>query len=887
MKRQRKKLYKRRLRHRALTETITETETVIPGYPKRPVQKDAVVKFPGRGRRLVDYSQESLILSKIDELHEGNDVFFDLQVDGGTLSINAELGGYLDAFVNIVRNDFSEIEDREERFETAVAKLVEMKMRERRLTQKSLRTKKGKRLRMRRIGDEEFQKNIDEGVYGEQEEIISEIYLIANDPDSYLKYKALKEYDSGEKTIKFVRERGYWMKYGMVISLVSDIRSREGWFGAINTLEELWNEEKELYDDDNDSKRRRVLQDIDDDDDDEEDIIEKMVFKKRRMSAPRQSKDRKIDDLYKYLSLYLEPTHDFIGGIRTETKEDKSTGKIKDMLKDSNFKKNVLKPISDINLKDNLIKVISKFKDSIPAGYGYDGKDELRNLLEIMTFINAKDKCLSLSFQQSKFKPNTDEAYSLGEKIQKGIQSMLKFLIEKFFVGVNRIFRDADGTIFIHSIEKEKKGSIPWGSDLFAEKMLDGAGSRMFTSGEEIDRTLLVDYRNEVYSVASSAISKNNWENYIVEGEPKEHQIQIKPYPLRARNNLKVMDIKEERIFKINLGKGLVVNFDPTVHDLSLFVKYYMKLDSETPKQVYKDMIWVLLSVKRMGDHGQAERALISAGVFESGDHLSAAYGMLIDTPTLFKYTTELTMFKTSSKVSQIIKVIQQSSKNILKLLPRAKIFKTLSDDVSRKYQYDGNLMASDIKNNEMLIDTMTMLSSISKLLGFVFSKNKNTPEKVISDTFGKVKVIYDQYKTKLIGGERILSISKDLAKAALFFFMKKNSISKAMSGFDILVRVLVEIKSVVKKDYFNKYENTITQIIENNISVLTDLPTEDLKKALSVVIDVFNESLSRDEYDNDAFSKMIKSAIRSLEMELESVSERIESLSSILMELL
>lgn len=852
----------------------------------------------------MDYSEEDMIMEKIDELYEGNSVSIDLDVGGGTLSITGELGGYLDTFANMARNSFSEVHESEKRYEMAVSNLVEMQRRERRLTQKSLKTRRGRKLRMRRIGDEEFQKNIDEGSYGDQEQIISEIYLITNDPEYYLIYKVLRDYDSGDNVMRFVRERGYWMKYGMVIGLVSDISSRAGWNAAVDRLEEMWNDQLELYDDEPQSKRQREMDDIDEE---EEDIFDEITPKKRRMSAPRNLTDGKISSLYNYLSLYLEPAHDFLGGNRSETKDKKATGSIKDIMKNKNFKNVVLNPIKKIDFKERLTDIISG--TPAPIGYGYKGKDEGINLMEIMKFLDVRDKCLTLKFKQASFKPDTDDAESLGEKIQMGIQSMLKFIVNKFFVGINRVYRDADGTGFIHSLEKkleskpgdwkvvnkpEDRRKITSGNELFAEKMLDAAGKQMFEKEGEEDRTLRVDYLNEVFKVADKFI-KNSWGDYIVKNEPKAHQIQIKPYPLwktDSKSKPPVMNIKEKRIFKINLGNGLETEFEPSVHDISLFIKYYMYLaenaTNKNDENKYNDMIWVLISIKRMGDHGQAERARVSVGAFESGDRLSAGYGMMIDTPTLFRNLTDLTMYKTSSKVSQIIKVIQQSSKAILKIIPEVKILETLANDVSRKYQYDGDkTVTKEFDKSGVLLDTMTLLSSINTLLQFVTNKINNTSERVVSETFQKMKKAYDKYKQKLESGVRVEPSKRDLAETALFFFSKRETIDKALSGFDILVKVIFEIKNILNNEYFDKYKATIVQMVKNNISSIISLPNDEIKQSLNIVIDGINAFKTKSENIPIKFIDRVVNPILFLGIELEDVAERIESLLSAIQQIL
>lgn len=789
-------------------------------------------RFP---RRLTP-STESEIHEELEKLSNGQEATIFLDLPGGSLVMKPTIGGYLDSFINTVHKDFDEIAERDKRFEKALDIMrVEYAKQQRagryispsapRRPKRRMRSKRTKKIYMRNITEE------DRVII----ENIRKVWLIVKRPQDYLDYKfvstmenLIKQTGSVVENIKisFDEERDLWSKLGKEsMVLIADVRSDIVWQTYVEKLEKMYKDQES--DMQEDSKLEDMYEDQESDMQEDQELkvfsanrrrmMQVSPMKKRRSRSLRQQRpEEKYKNLYNYLCFYLEPIHDFFG--KRSADKDKGTGSLARSSGYKELKKDVEKVTQD-GFKEFLLNNVL---DSSTRPYLYTGTNEGMNLLEIMGQINAREKCISLSFADSQFTPKDAkiEASSLEGEIVAGIEAILKHILDVFFSDIigGRIYRDAGGTDFIHGLEgKYKDVSEYKGEVLFAEKLLDGAGSKSFTGNESVeDRKLKVDYRKEVFNYPGKDFE---WNKVIVQDEPREDDtIQISPYPLSINNEPVV-----ERKFKIKLQDKNTIEFDPFVNDFSVFIRYYINKYNNTKNEKYKDIIWVLLNLKRAGDHGQAERAKLEpAGIFESGDRLAAAYGMMIDARTLFRYTTELTMYKCASTVGQIVGRIKAN-------VGKSGLYETFNvRQMEMEYQesYSTPVDKLDASKRTYLVDVLTVTSALKRM-----SEYDAAGSVKIKELFAKLLVKYNKYIEKIASGKRTEGSLTDVAGVVLTFYTNKNSYKKIVEGFEILIRVFKELFDILSKEEekIKSARIAIIQKVKNVINLITKVDTTNL----------------------------------------------------------
>jgi hypothetical protein len=387
-------------------------------------------------------------------------------------------------------------------------------------------------------------------------------------------------------------------------------------------------------------------------------------------------------DFYNYLCFRLEPHHDFHGD--RVTLKTKSKGAITESNK-SAYK--VLKrvaeeydKISKFNIDDFTDNYVKNNYDDLKREFS--SYDEFTNLLKIMKKINASQNSVTLSFKEAVDNKITKD--SLNKVWGKGLSGQdlaLHELIEEVakLVSGRGIYRDAGGSVFLGRIaDLEKQFATDTNikpliekiksSTEFAERLFDGAGQSNLSGNDSIKVDYFgvsetMEYKGEKYNgKVFNSPSDTDIGKYI---NPKEDSdkpftyIIIKPSISKDTN----ITTRDKVTYTVKLpvkSSGVIweikdLTFDSVVYDLSLLIRYYLSIRDVKNAQVVSltqisandfkkqcnDMIWVLLNLKRMGDHGQAERAKADNGIFESGDQLAAAYGMMIDVPTIVTYSRQ------------------------------------------------------------------------------------------------------------------------------------------------------------------------------------------------------------------------------------------------------
>lgn len=875
----------------------------------------------------------------IDGLKKGIEKEIVITNESGTTVLKPILGGSLDYFINRVRSDLSEVVDEE----LTMYSLVNFIKKGSRLVPKislksRMRAQRSVMMRSRGIRNKTVMREpssvappfeeVLELMYTENNDTLEQIqtiFLLVNSPDDYLLYKWCSTPGSENSYLSFVEERGLWNTLRnknpgwKQVFLKAGVNNSREWSARVDEVVMIYRDRLRDNEITIATKRERS------EEEGESDIPSKR--------AKMQAIGTKNNSLYQYLCLYLDPHHDFLGG-RSETK-DKMTGELATSFKNNDVKQAVMERVKRVDdFKDRLRDYLRK--DDIPYNYDYRGTTELINLMKIMQFIDARQKCISLSFKESSFTPSKVDSSARpskgNESVLSSINEIAEYIISNLFgTDSGRIYRDASGTDFIKGLsEKGYKPITQLGGDVpFAEKLLDGAGPRSFSAKDGsspddrkirvnyVDNILLHPYSSPISSSSSDANpccrwSMDNWGKYIVEGVPEVNQIQVIPYfltPGSVINN----DVKRE--FKICLPYSgekkfnkdkkvenkLFVSFDPFVNDLALIIKYYMDLMAEAKKgndeekqQTYENMIWVLLNLKRAGDHGQAERALVGAGgIFESGDHLASAYGMMIDAKTLFRYTTELVMYKTASTVEQVSGMILTCINYIrtsLSVFPITVAFSLTLQEFQRGVvavaeKYDKDIKMDQItgdaadEDKKFLLTALTLVSALRNLMDYVgvISSNFKTPLMVL---FAKTKSLYERYRKTLQDEKRTEPSKLDLAKAVLEFYTNKNKFRKIVSGFDTLIRVVVEISSSIASPGFEEFRELVEKRIVTQIQGLTGLEVGEMVDSSGLIINQLKKYLNENEYTSNVLVKMFSSQFKELQFEVTSVLDQIRDFS-------
>ena len=584
--------------------------------------------------------------------------------------------------------------------------------------------------------------------------------------------------------------------------------------------------------------------------DDEEEVSGKRRMKYIKQSAPREPSSKTLQ-LYKALCFKLEPHHDFHGA-RVSVK-NKSVGPIT-----SNKK----------GYYDSLMNVVKKFENRKPpipfnidnfTGLYYTEQDmfssfdEFTNLLKIMKEIGADQKCYTISFKE---KVDEEISSRLGESGFAKVASeevTVSAVIDKLkeLFGERRIYRDASGSVFLKRLSdlpKNKFGgplrdSIEGSTD-FAERLFDGAGASKLRDPD----TILADYYGQIFRPTDIDFGK-----YINPENPGINSIAITPSIIKGTR----IGRNEVVSFTINLPYKLSngtwnffpLVFDCAVYDLSLLIRYYMWVrdedlktgkgwkeqgkdqDIDTCKEECNKMIWVLLNVKRAGDHGQAERAKEADGIFESGDQLAACYGMMIDATTIVTYSRQgygnnFILYGTELTYGQVLSMI----KNYTDSMPDIK--QGIDEILSNVPSQDPKLKVSEMEGDyrKTLMDMLTLSSSIVKINTVVksVSMGKITLVKMIEG----LKNAFDQVQRKLTSGtsmrETAIEVLRALpAKTILNMFsgdfLKSNKnrseFETLFRSLNLLVFILEEIRNLVGA--YASLQNTVVRLVKDYFTQL------------------------------------------------------------------
>lgn len=464
---------------------------------------------------------------------------------------------------------------------------------------------------------------------------------------------------------------------------------------------------------------------------------EEPPYKKRfRLRAPRTD-DPEIKRLYNHLCFYLEPVHDFTSARH----KDEGEAKIMSAANRDFLMKNMGKFTKDVHYLNEFYENLAPEKNTKFRINGnvrdFSNKEELDTLLKTIDVL-GKDK----SSRTIKF---TTPVVKVTEKT-KGVVAefddtkyTVRDIIGMFatYFGNRRVFRDAKGTTLIGHLESSNQEIAKLnGSKNFAEKLFDGNGPNKLS-----DRDVLkTDYIKQVFNAPS-----------VYATEVAKHYTMSKtPYILTQPQ----MTNKGDQIFPYQTRKFVIkdgtkeIEFGPSVKEMSMIMKYYMN------KKNY-EMFWVMLNLKRSGDHGQAERAYEEGGVFETLDHLAAAYAIMIDVPTIFTYSdkkqniigdfiltgVDLYISDVLIMISEFINAKGELIEGLLNsVLPNGSIMRETLRDVVSRYE-DSRAESIDSIQNEaektLLLNYYELCSTLIQFVKYL-EENKKQLTNLFDKSVGK-----------------------------------------------------------------------------------------------------------------------------------------------------
>jgi hypothetical protein len=343
------------------------------------------------------------------------------------------------------------------------------------------------------------------------------------------------------------------------------------------------------------------------------------------MGAPETPLDSELKRLYDYLCFFLEPTHDFTKARATSDEEPSKGMKEADktMLKNKagKFAKG---DVYIKRLKEMMGEAVGRKSDFTINGVTRDfmNPDELDSLLKIIeiTGMDKRTKVIRFKVPVMKVVPGIKGEVAEFNSSAIDVNQLIQ-VITRHFPDTTKIYRDAKGTVLIKHLEgassdiKRLRGDMP-----FAEKMLDGAGpSSIDEKDDEEIRTLKVDYKNQIVN------APGNMREEVVDA--LKTIVETTPGIFSLGET-----IGKKKPRKFILRDSKEIEFGPSVKDFSTIMKYFMNAKNDVN-------VWAFLNLKRAGDHGQAERARVDGGVFETLDHLAAAYSIMIEVPTIVTYS--------------------------------------------------------------------------------------------------------------------------------------------------------------------------------------------------------------------------------------------------------
>jgi hypothetical protein len=632
-------------------------------------------------------------------------------------------------------------------------------------------------------------------------------------------------------------------------------------------------------------------------------------LKALKLKAP----DSKYSDIYNNLSIRLEPPDDFDG----VTLKTKSKGTITKSAQKDQY--NNLKKIVHNYEEKNTFRIDDFTPKDLTGDSEFSSYDEFTNLLKIMRKIEASKNSVTLSFKEAV--DNKITADSLNKIWGKGISGQdfaLHKIIEEVakLISGRRLFRDAGGSVFLGRIADVESSLTRFpeinkliegikSSTEFAERLYDGAGQSTLKNKDEIK----VDYFTQVFN--SPTLPQTDFRKYI-NPDPKPTNA---PYIIISPSidkGKKISDSDEVTYsisfpyFQETKGKRKkdeppagewkfpTLNFDGVIYDLSLLVRYFLELlnmleipgmtswlgkanDEEARKKCRKqctDMIWVLLNLKRMGDHGQAERAKADNGIFESGDQLAAAYGMMIEVPTIATYSRQgygnhFILYGAELSLDQLI----ISIKNYLDNLP---VLKVVIDDKPLKELIDDKVANLTEENKEQAQKILTLVSGLVKLdETFKVSGPSGKNQVTIVTVLKKVIESFDKMNNDLLGSacgmrETAKKVVKCLPLRTILTLFAggrnkiKSDIETTVNTFMLLINILREMYVIasgfgwlpyVKAFIIGKIEAIIPAgkvlpgVRENLSKILNDIKTEtetglDTSKPVSGYINRFFDNI-------------------------------------------
>jgi hypothetical protein len=575
-------------------------------------------------------------------------------------------------------------------------------------------------------------------------------------------------------------------------------------------------------------------------------------MKALKLRAPKPE----YKNLYDYLCFRLEPHHDFHG--ERVTLKTKSKGAITKKNNEKAYK--VLKKTAEEYDKKSKFNIDDFTNSYVSGSFGnleeeFSSYDEFTNLLKIMSKIKASQNSVTLSFNEAvDVKITKDSLDRVWAKGLSGQDLALHELIEEVakLISGRSIYRDAGGSVFLGRIT-ELKSAFSSGTDIgnliekiessteFAERLFDGAGQsslskndlikvdyygistqspngKVFNAPEEIEVNKYINPNNVAnmftYIIIKPSIAKGDMIN-----KDREISYTVK-LPVKREKTDRVWDVIE-------------LTFDSVVYDLSLLIRYYLSIRDVTEDQAVSlkqfsavdfkkqcnDMIWVLLNLKRMGDHGQAERAKADNGIFESGDQLAAAYGMMINVPTIVTYSRKgfgnhFILYGAELKLDVLKKMIAQYLGNI------PNNYNDLKMNIEDKLRTDDINIAKKI---------LTLVSGVAKLKEVFAVSDARGDKKTVTFTTVIQTIVgsFEKMNTELLG-----SASRESAKILLktlpwktLFSLFSGGKKKLKSDIEIMVNTFMLLINILGEMYqFAKDLELIDSVKQYIIDVLKPL---------------------------------------------------------------
>lgn len=504
-----------------------------------------------------------------------------------------------------------------------------------------------------------------------------------------------------------------------------------------------------------------------------------------------------------------------------------------------------------------------------------------------MREINASENSVTISFKEvvdAKFGiHDLDKVWAEGVT---GEDLTLSKLIEEVSgLILNRsLFKDAGGSVFLGRIDdlrgvKEKPtgfdeliANIQNSTD-FAERLFDGAGQSVITESVPPNsrHVIKVEYEKEVFKTPKKLSEKINDIEIRIERDSLETVSNNKIRILPSIYNRDVSIAGKQVTYTIKLPvridktfKYVDFQFEPVVYDLSLLIRYYLVLKKETNKpsdltdDICDSVIWTLLNLKRMGDHGQAERAKIgeenSTGIFESGDQLAAAYGMMIETPTIATYSrrgygNHFIFYGANLDLGQLKKMIE----DYIKVLGESDVKTPLSEKL-------GGLVSDDEVTKKEAQKLLTLTSAIGKLQ--TASQNKD-----FNKIFNRIVSKFNEMATKFAGGERQgkWGALKVLPLSSLVTIMvgKKKAIKSLLeTAFNTIILLTNILKQLIDISKYFNIEGYVKEFIINTFKgVFSESKVRDIYTHFQGLLTLITETKTLGAGETITYTSLLKVA--------------------------